>query len=178
MDDASFKAFLTINENRSRIFAVIVSMVRDFEIAEELLQETVLEILKCQDRFDPNRSFVPWACGIAKNVVLEHWRRQAKLPSSGVCDMVSDLALIASEEDTDLWHRERMALRRCFQQLPERMQNLLLHRYGHNVKGKALAESASFPVGSIRTTLARLRSQLRSCIRSKVHLGTVEANES
>ncbi|EMI45681.1 sigma-70 family RNA polymerase sigma factor [Rhodopirellula sp. SWK7] len=166
MDKGSISTFLTISENRSRILAVIVSMVRDFEVAEDLFQETVIEILKNEERFDPTRNFVPWACGIARNIVLQHWRRQAQAPSNGLSEMIGELALIAADGDDDTWRRERTALRRCFQRLPDRMQKLLLLRYGHNVKGKALADSAAFRQGSIRTTLSRLRAQLRVCIDS------------
>lgn len=168
MNNQSTTTFLTITENRSRILAVIVAMVHDFELAEDLFQETVVEILKSEGRFDPSRSFVPWACGIARNVVLQHWRRQSKMPSSGMCELVSELATITAEGDADCWRRERKALRRCVQSLPERMQNLLLMRYGHNLKGKALAETTDVREGSIRTTLARLRGQLRTCIQTKV----------
>ncbi|EMI54387.1 sigma-70 family RNA polymerase sigma factor [Rhodopirellula sallentina] len=176
MDDCSISTFLTISENRSRILAVIVAMVRDFEVAEDLFQETVIEILKSEERFDPSRSFVPWACGIARNVVLQHWRRQSKAPSNGVSDMMAELALIAAEGNDDTWRRERTALRRCFQRLPDRMQRLLLLRYGHNVKGKQLADSAAVRQGSIRTTLARLRNQLRTCIDTNVSQRLQEAN--
>ncbi|MCM2371001.1 sigma-70 family RNA polymerase sigma factor [Aporhodopirellula aestuarii] len=176
MDECSISTFLTISENRSRILAVIVSMVRDFEVAEDLFQETVIEILKNEERFDPTRSFVPWACGIARNVVLQYWRRQSQVPSNGLSEMIAELAMIAADGDDDTWRRERNALRRCFQRLPERMQKLLMLRYGHNVKGKALADSASFRQGSIRTTLSRLRVQLRVCIDSKVTQPSPEVN--
>ncbi|WP_146399254.1 sigma-70 family RNA polymerase sigma factor [Planctomycetes bacterium CA13] len=176
MDDNTFRSFLSITENRSRILAVIVTMVRDFEVAEDLFQETVIEILKSEERFDPSRNFVPWACGIAKNVVHQHWRHQKQIPSSGLSEMIADLAMVAVEGDDDLWRRERSALRRCVQKLPDRMQKLLVLRYGHNVKGRELAESAAFRQGSIRTTLARLRGQLRQCIQTKISPSCGEAN--
>lgn len=160
----SFQSFLNITENRSRILAMIVAMVHDFEVAEDLFQETVLEILKSETQFDPTRSFTPWACGVAKNVVRRHWRRQKKQPTSGLSEMIADLALISTEGDEDLWRQERVALRRCLQKVPSRMQQLLLLRYGQNCKGRELAERASYRQGSIRTTLARLRRQLRQCI--------------
>ena len=165
--NSNFQSFLSITENRSRILAVILAMVHDFDIAEDLFQETVLEILKSEDRFDPTRSFAIWSCGIAKNVVRQYWRRQKQAPASGITDMIADLALISAEGDDDLWRHERLALRRCFQKLPERMQKLLILRYGHNFKGQELAESAAFRIGSIRTTLSRLRRQLRQCIKAR-----------
>ncbi|WP_146599443.1 sigma-70 family RNA polymerase sigma factor [Novipirellula aureliae] len=167
MDNRSFQSFLNITENRSRILAMIVTMVRDFDVAEDLFQETVLEILHSEEQFDPTRSFTPWACGIAKNVVHQYWRRQKQSPANGLGEMIADLAMISAEGDDEMWHRERKALRSCFQKLPSRMQRLLLLRYGHNIKGPELAESAACRLGSIRTTLARLRFQLRQCIQAK-----------
>lgn len=52
MGDFSFPAVLRIAENRSRILAVIVAIVRDFDVAEYLFQETVIVILKSADDLD------------------------------------------------------------------------------------------------------------------------------
>lgn len=146
---------------------MIVSMVHDFDLAEELFQETVVEILKSEESFDPTRKFVPWACGVAKHVVLRHWKRQKQAPTNGKSSILAELASIVVEGDDQLWRGERVALRRCFQKLNPRMQRLLLLRYGHNIKGKQLSQQAAIEAGSIRTTLARLRCQLRQCIHAQ-----------
>ena len=166
-DHNSFQSFLSITENRSRILGLIVAMVRDFELAEDLFQEAVLEILKSQEQFDPARSFGPWACGIARNVVRRHWRRQSKDLTASMTEMIEDLAAISTEGDDEKWRHERIALRRCLQKVPDRMRQLLLLRYGHNFKGRELAERAAYRQGSIRTTLARLRRSLRQCINKQ-----------
>lgn len=165
MDKHSLHTVLNLTDNRSRIFAVIVAMVQDFDLAEELFQESIIEILKSESRYDPTRSFMPWACGIARNVVKQHWRRQKNAPTNGVCDLLSELATVVEESDSESWKTERRALRSCFQRLPQRMQRLLMLRYGHNLKGKELADSASIRIGSLRTTLSRLRKQLQACIQ-------------
>ena len=146
---------------------MIVAMVHDFDLAEELFQETVVEVLKSEENFDPTRRFLPWACGVAKHVVQRHWRRQQKMPTSGMNMNLAELAMVAVEGDDELWRGEQLALRRCFKKLPPHLQRLLLLRYGQNVKGKHLAQQASIRLGSIRTTLARLRCQLRQCIHAQ-----------
>lgn len=162
-----FQSFLTITENRSQILAVIVAMVHDFDLAEELFQETVVEILKSEQQFDPRRRFVPWACGVARNVVFRHWRRNSQDSTCAVSEMIAELALDSVEVDDEVWRRERKALRHCLQQLPDRAQQLLMLRYGRNIKGKQLASQSAYRPGSIRTTLLRLRQQLRDCIETK-----------
>lgn len=165
MNDQSFQTVLSLSEVRSRIFAVIVAMVHDYDLAEDLFQETIGEVLKSESRFEPTQSFAPWACGIARNVVRQHWRRAKNAPTTGVCELLSELAEIVEDAEDERWRTERRSLRRCFQRLPDRMQQLLILRYGHNLKGKQLAASTSIKAGSIRTTLARLRAQLSECIR-------------
>jgi len=164
-----YDVFLGITENRSKIMAVIVAMVRDFDLAEDLFQQTVLEILQAAEKFDATRDFLAWASGVARNVVRRHWRSVERQPSAAaqeVLDSLSDLALIEQEED--VWQAERAVLHQCLSKLPERMRRLFLLRYGHNHKGGKLAELSSMPVGSLRTTLARLRTKLRHCINTQI----------
>lgn len=168
-DSDQFNAFLSITENRSKIMAVIVAMVRDFDLAEDLFQQTILEILKGADQFDPTRDFLPWASGVARNVVRRHWRaaeRQPSVATQEALEVLSELAM--EEEDEDIWKAERTALQRCLNKLPERMRQLFLLRYGQNYKAAKLAELSSFPIGSMRTTLARLRMKLRHCINTEI----------
>jgi RNA polymerase sigma-70 factor len=164
-----YRSFLNITENRAKIMSVILAMVRDFEVAEDLFQETVLQILEVSDRFDPAKEFVPWACGIARNMVRRYWRRQKTKLSSRAQELLDDLAqIVVDEGDTDVWRKEQAALRRCLEKVPERTRTLFVLRYGHNCKGQELAQRAQFHAGSIRTTLARLRQQLRQCIDLQV----------
>ena len=168
-ESEKFDAFLGITENRSKIMAVIVAMVRDFHLAEDLFQQTVLEILQSTGNFDDQRDFLPWASGVARNVVKRHWRKAEKQPSLAsqeVLEALSEMAVV--EQDEDIWHAERAALHQCLDKLPARMQKLFVLRYAHNHKAGKLAELSSFPLGSLRTTLARLRMKLRHCINSEI----------
>jgi RNA polymerase sigma-70 factor, ECF subfamily len=164
--DKSAEVFLKITENRSRIMATIVAMTRDFNVSEDIFQETVLEIIKSIESFDSTRDFVPWACAIARNVVRRHWRLQEKQPIAIEQDALFSLAEIATEvTDPEKWNEERQALQICLKKLPEPMSRLIVLRYGYNCKGAELAEKVSLKQGAIRTTLLRLREKLRLCIK-------------
>lgn len=168
MDDNA-ELFLKITENRSRIMATVVAMTRDFNVAEDLFQETVLEVMKSAQRFDSTRDFAPWACAIARNVVRRHWRRQEKQPVAIAQDALDSLAEIAADDpDPEHWQEERLALRKCLEKIPERMRKLVVLRYGHNCKGQELARRALMKPGSLRTTLLRLRQKLRNCVSGEI----------
>lgn len=165
--DKSAEIFLKITENRSRIMATVVAMTRDFNVAEDLFQETVLEIIKSAGNFDTERDFAPWACAIARNVVRRHWRLLEKRPVPIEQEALLSLAEIAAEpHDSEHWKDDREVLQLCLKKLPEPMRRLIVLRYGHNCKGADLAERASIKQGAIRTTLLRLRQKLRVCINS------------
>jgi RNA polymerase sigma-70 factor len=167
-NEKDFESVLSITENRSRLLAVIIAMVRDFDVAEDLFQETVLEILRSKDRYVSERPFFPWACGISKNVVRRYWERENRRPLSMTKEVLARLAEIATDTDPNLWREERVALQECIEKLPPRLNRLFILRYGYNIKGQRLAEKANVKRGSIRTTLARLRKQLRQCITMQI----------
>ena len=144
-------------------------MVRDLEVAEELFQESVLEILSSADKYDPNLDFIPWACGVIRNVVRSHWRKTKKVPSVRSIEILESLSkIVITNEEEDLWKEEKQALHHCLKKLPSKLQKLLHFRYNHNFKGRQLSEQSNIPVGSIRTTLARTRKKLRHCINTQI----------
>lgn len=170
-DNKDLKSFLDITENRSRILAVIIAMVRDFDVSEDLFQETVVEILRSKDRFIPGRPFFPWASGISKNVVHRYWERENRRPLPITGEVLARLAEISTDTEPDLWRKEKVAMQECLEKLPLRLKRLFILRYGHNVKGESLAERAGIRRGSIRTTLSRLRTRIRQCINMQIRNG-------
>ena len=47
---------------------------QDRSVAEDVVQDTMLEAVRCLDRFDGRSTLHTWLCGIAKNKIRE-WRR-------------------------------------------------------------------------------------------------------
>src|SRR4051812_7359070 len=52
--------------HQTQIFGFIYSLVRDFDDADDVFQQTGLVLWRKYDQFDPSRSFVAWACGVAR----------------------------------------------------------------------------------------------------------------
>src|SRR5271157_5353022 len=57
---------------QSEIYRWIVRIVRDPAAAEDLTVETFWRVYRMHARFDPARSFEPWARRIATNAALDH----------------------------------------------------------------------------------------------------------
>jgi RNA polymerase sigma-70 factor (ECF subfamily) len=71
-------------QSQPLIAAFISSLVPDFHDANDILQNVAVVTVRKYEQFDPNRSFVAWAIGIAKNEILKY---QSKQGNRGLLDI-------------------------------------------------------------------------------------------
>lgn len=152
--------------HRTEILATILAMVGRFGEAEDLLQDTLVAIIGNPEAYDPEEAFVPWARGVARNMVRRHWRdldthrRHVPRLQERLADLLEQAEAEAPDE-SELLPR----LRACLDRLSERARRLVLLRYGEDVLGDELADRAGIPRTSVRTTLLRVRRSLMQCLQ-------------
>jgi len=61
----------------AQIYCNIVRMVRDKEFAQEILQEVFVKIWEKRSTIDPDKTFSSFLHQVAKNMVYDHFRKQA-----------------------------------------------------------------------------------------------------
>jgi RNA polymerase sigma-70 factor, ECF subfamily len=147
--------------------SLIVAMTRDFQAAEDILQETMLQVLQAEQTFHSDVEFCAWAKGVARNMVRRHWAQKQRQPTPVAAAALEQLAdaLVEENEPPEIWADERRMLQNCLGRLSARSRKLFLLRYGDGLKGPALAQAADMNVHSLRTTLLRIREGLRGCLR-------------
>ncbi|MCA9277679.1 MAG: sigma-70 family RNA polymerase sigma factor [Phycisphaeraceae bacterium] len=77
---------ILFTKHQQRLFAICYRMVRDREMAEDLVQDAVVKIIKGLDSYDNRARLSTWMTRVAINVVLtrlrsEKYRRHASLDS-------------------------------------------------------------------------------------------------
>ncbi len=65
------------SQHKRRIFALCMHMVRDFALAEDLTQETFLQLYRKITSFRGESAFTTWLHRMAVNTVLMHLRKRA-----------------------------------------------------------------------------------------------------
>jgi RNA polymerase sigma-70 factor, ECF subfamily len=147
--------------------SLIVAMTRDFQATEDILQETMLQVLQSEWPFASDTEFCAWAKGVARNMVRRHWTQQQRQPTPVAAEALEQLAdaLVKENEPPEIWAEERRRLPACLERLSERSRRLFLLRYGEGLKGPALAATSGINVHSLRTTLLRIREFLRCCLQ-------------
>lgn len=147
-----------------RIFSFALRMVRDNDLANQVVIDTLHDVWKHPERFNGQSKVSTWILAIAKYKALHAMRKQ---PTNQVD--IQDLAdTLVSErgnpEASSLVMERHRALWSCIEQLPE-AQRECLHLVFY--EGMALGEVAqiqSVPENTVKTRVFHARRKLQACM--------------
>lgn len=133
--------------------------------AEDLLQETFLQVHQSAERFDQSRRLRPWLFTIAANKArdwLRSQRRRTEVSLDADVGRQGEESVTFAEifhgndalpEDI-LGHAEQLELvRRAIEQLPPALRQVLLLGYFQQLPYKEIAEIVGVPVGTVKSRL-------------------------
>lgn len=149
------------------ISAYINASVVDFHKAEDLLQETARVVAERFDDYDPDRPFVAWAIGIAKNLILKSYRQHANdrhIFSSETMEHIASAFDRIQPELTPL----REALRMCIDHVQGKSRQVLELRYIREMKPANIAERMGMNTNNVHVILHRIRKALSHCIQERL----------
>lgn len=125
---------------------------------EDLVQETFLACVEGRDRFEGRSSFRTYLFGVARNLLLAHYRKKRRdfdpLETS-VCDLGGGVSSLFAKSE-----QQRLLLR-ALRSLPVDQQVALELYYWEHMQGPALAEVLQISPHTVRSRLSRARSALR-----------------
>ncbi|HEX8913869.1 MAG TPA: sigma-70 family RNA polymerase sigma factor [Humisphaera sp.] len=157
-----------LRQHQSRVVGFIYSLVRDINDADDLFQQTTLILWNKFGDYDPTRSFLSWACGVARLEVSNFIRSRSRRKLYLADDLTLMLIEAAEEEeptdpDDD---RRRAALGQCVDKLRERDRELLTACYGEAEETiTAVADRLGRSSQSVHNSLKRIREALYECVR-------------
>src|SRR6185295_4364185 len=114
--------------SESSLRGYILTHLREFDAAEDVLQQTALILWEKYDQYDPSRPFLAWALGIARYEVLNAKKRARPGRSLLEGDLVELVVGEYLRLESEL-PRRRQLLRHCLQKLPESMMGAVRLRY-------------------------------------------------
>ena len=163
-----------IERHSRRVRDYIRMMVKDRDLAEDIFQETFIQVVRVIDegRYVDSGKFLSWVLRIAHNQVIDHFRSQKQDKSVSESDAGYDvLGTLRFAEPTveDRIVSEQIAeeVRGLVDLLPEEQREVVRMRYYANLSFKEIAEQTGV---SINTALGRMRYaliNLRRLIKEK-----------
>lgn len=169
--DASFEILL--NRYRDRVFSYIVYTVRDSDLANDIFQDTFIKVIKTlkKGNYNDEGKFLPWVMRIAHNLIIDHFRKNNRIPVLENTEHSDHFRKISSDELNvekamikGQIHREVKELVRL---LPKEQRQVLIMRIYCEMSFKEIAEQSNV---SINTALGRMRYaliNLRRLIKEK-----------
>jgi RNA polymerase sigma-70 factor (ECF subfamily) len=156
-------------EHRSSLFAFILAIVRDYHVAEDVLQETSMAVCEASGKFQLGTNFGAWSREIARRRILAHNRSAARfpLPLSDEEFQKLEAGFSAAEEESEPSARMD-ALRSCIERLRPLPRRLLQLRYAAGFSLGEIGEQIDRQPESVRKTLYRARQILRQCIERRL----------
>ncbi|MCW5656714.1 MAG: sigma-70 family RNA polymerase sigma factor [Burkholderiaceae bacterium] len=154
-----------------RVKAYLVRSGLPVERAEELAQETMVNVWRKAASFDPERAQLStWIFTIARNLRVDHLRRQHDRGTADMgvesidddADVLAQMVHDAAPLDEQLGAaRREAAVRRALQQLaPEQLQVLWLSFYDEQSHAR-IAQDLNVPLGTVKSRIRLAVNHLR-----------------
>jgi RNA polymerase sigma-70 factor (TIGR02943 family) len=171
-----------VDEHGDCLYRYALLRVRTPEVAEDLVQETLLIAVRTQDRFAGRSSERSWLIGILKNKIIDHYRKLGRETS------FTDLEFLKDEyshkfveggfwnhdlgphewrpEADEVMHKGEFwrTMRDCLSKLPPRIADVFMLREMDDVPSKEICSTLNISESNLWVMLHRARMALRECL--------------
>ncbi len=160
-DQVAFRRFY--EETAPRVYAYLYSRTGSVTTAEELTQETFIEVIRNPRNFDGRSDPVPWLIGVARHR-LSRFFRTAKLDDDRGHRMVREIEV--SGEDPS-WRRleDRDLVENALAALPADQRSALMLRFSEDLSVRDVARVIGRSEDATESLLRRARRSFETAYR-------------
>lgn len=148
-----------------QLFGLALRMVRQRDLAEEVLQEAFISVWRHADGYDPARGAgFPWLAAIVRNQAIDLLRRRGR---ETPLDHDAAAALpdpAAGPLDRAAGSEAARALAACLDELEEGPRRSILLAYYDGLTYEQAAARLATPVGTVKSWIRRSLLRLKSCL--------------
>jgi RNA polymerase sigma factor (sigma-70 family) len=156
-----------LQRHKRKIFSSIIVVVKDKQLAEDIFQDTFFKVIHTLKRgqYNEEGKFLPWIIRIARNLIIDHFRRAKKMPPMPVyindegeeVSVFNTLASPTNEHTHVELSKFKKSIRNLINELPNDQKEVVLMRIYYDMSFKEISE---FTNVSINTALGRMRYAL------------------
>lgn len=156
-----------------RLMRYLLYLTANQELAGDLFQETWVRVLERGEQFNGRSRFEPWLFSIARNLTIDHFRKQKATPLEA-CDAKDDsLTTGIPDRDTaspfELAARSEDAQRlaKALRLLPPIYREALVLRFQEQLSLEEIARVVGAPVPTVSSRIQRGLATLRSHLEAE-----------
>ena len=143
------------------ILGVINNIVRNDDIAEEILQDVFIKAWNKSETYSPKKGrFFTWMLNIARNSAIDHTRSKAHKNSKQNQNAEYFVDILENNESLDS-QTNGIGLRGFVKKLPKKCKAVIEFLYFKGYTQKETSETLEIPLGTIKTRNRQCLSELR-----------------
>ncbi len=152
-----------IQRHQSKVYGFIYSKIGDRDLADDLFQDTFIKVIKTlkSNSYNEEGKFLPWVMRIAHNLIIDHFRRNKKMPMFRETEEFSIFSIMSDNnptiENKMIVEQVESDLRKLIEELPQDQKDVLMMRMYQDLSFKEISEITGV---SINTALGRMRYAL------------------
>ncbi|WGS87648.1 sigma-70 family RNA polymerase sigma factor [Methylomonas sp. UP202] len=171
-------------EHRQVLFRYALLQLKDNELADDAVQETLLAAWQSSANFQGKAGLRTWLIGILKHKIADHWRRSAREITASDFDQHDELSGENYEDDfftengrwiskPAAWNDPEAALKQqefwtiyetCQNNLPPKMAQVFMLRELVGLEAEEVCQETGISDANYWVTMHRARLRLRECL--------------
>jgi RNA polymerase sigma-70 factor (ECF subfamily) len=161
--EGSFAAFQRLYQRFApALLAYMRRLCRDATLAEDLVQEVFVTVWQKAGSYHPDRGDAAgWLYAIARNKVIDHWRRTGSAQDLGAIDFEQLPARV--ERGSDLL----LTLRQALAQVPAEQRTAIQLAYFGGLTYVETAARLRLPVGTLKSRIRIGLKSMRTLLESR-----------
>lgn len=143
---------------KDNIYGYVLSMIRDHHEAEDVTQQVFLKLMGVIHKYEPRQvPFTSWLLRVARNVAVDHLRRQRSVPCEEVYEPL--------RQADDSARERRWGLEQALEVLSEEQRNVIVLRHLVGLTPGEIATRMDRSEASIHGLHHRARKALKRELR-------------
>lgn len=158
-----------LNTHQRRLYAFIISLVGNYNDADDILQEATRTMWQKFGEFEEGTDFLAWSRTIAYYRVLEfrnRHKKECRIFSPEIFETLREQAE-SQLQDSD---RYRGFLTQCLQKLKSNDLQLIHSKYSLCLSVKEISHQYGRSTQAVYRSIGRIHNLLRRCIKQKILL--------
>lgn len=145
---------------KDKLYAYIFTMVKCHQTTDDIFQDTFIKVINTlkSGNYNEEGKFIHWVTRIAHNLIIDHFRRNKRMPIQSLKNDEDPFERINmhydSVEDTIIQKQIHEDVRMLVEELPNDQKEVLKMRHYKGMSFKDIAEQTDV---SINTALGRMR---------------------
>jgi RNA polymerase sigma-70 factor, ECF subfamily len=152
-----------ITRHKNRVYTYIICKVKNDALAEDVFQDTFIKVINTikKGKYNDEGKFLPWVMRIAHNLIIDHYRKNSRMPVvKGRDDFdIFDIIKCPNKDVQETMEKDQVLsdVKKLVKYLPDDQREVLMMRMYYDMSFKEISQTTNV---SINTALGRMRYAL------------------